>query len=87
MGAVHGPVLGEPLFQVGLGRRIGQISNIQYLSHEVLLVARFFDLLNPCWVDEKGHTKKPKRWEWREGEAESDSMRTQGAHSVVRPTY
>src|SRR5271157_1712723 len=35
----------------------------------------------------KGHTKEPWRWERREGEAESDSMRTQGVHSVVRPTH
>jgi hypothetical protein len=30
---------------------------------------------------------EPRRWERREGEAESDSMRTQDAHSVVKPTH
>jgi hypothetical protein len=29
---------------------------------------------------------EPRRWERREGVAASDSMRTQGAHSVVNPT-
>src|SRR5271157_3098804 len=33
LGALHCPVLGEPLFQIGVGHGIGQISNIQFLSH------------------------------------------------------
>ena len=28
--------------------RVGQVSNIQFLSHEILLVAKPFDPLNAC---------------------------------------
>ena len=30
---------------------------MQFLSHEILLVAEFFDPLNAFWVDEKGAHK------------------------------
>src|SRR5262245_15034718 len=33
LGALHGPVLAEPFFQVGLRDGISQITNIQFLSH------------------------------------------------------
>ena len=60
---------------------------MQFLSHEILLVAKFFDPLIAFWVDEKGAHKGTREVGEARGEAESDSMRTQGVHSVVRPTY
>ena len=52
--AQNGPERREPPLQFGGSCRIGQISNMQSLSHEILLVAEFFDPLNAFWVDEKG---------------------------------
>jgi hypothetical protein len=54
LGTLHCPVLSEPFLQIGMGHRIGQISNIQFLSHEILLLTKLFDPLNAFWVDEKG---------------------------------
>src|SRR5436305_168319 len=34
LGALHRSVLSEPAFQVGRGYRVGQVANIQFLSHE-----------------------------------------------------
>ena len=51
---LHGPERSEPLLQIGGSYRIGQIPNMQFLSHEILLVVKLFDPLNAFWVDEKG---------------------------------
>jgi hypothetical protein len=42
LGALHGPKRGKPFLQVRRGHGIGQISNIQILSHGNLLVAKTF---------------------------------------------
>ena len=53
LGALHCPVLCEPLLQISMAHRIGQVTNIQFLSHDMLLVARLFDPLNGFVFDEK----------------------------------
>ena len=68
LGALHGAVLGEPpLLQIGVGHGIAQISNVQFLSHEIIFLAKLLDPLNAFWVDEKGARLAPKRWDLARG--------------------
>jgi hypothetical protein len=54
LGALHGAERCEPPSEIGRSGRIRQVSNMQSLSHEILLEAEFFDPWIAFWVDEKG---------------------------------
>ena len=57
LSGLHGAEMGEPLFQIGMSHRIGQISNIQFFSHANLRLLKTFDPSIAFWVDEKGAHK------------------------------
>ncbi len=43
LGALHGAERCEPCLQFRRGYRVGQVTNVEFLSHGILLLAEFFD--------------------------------------------